>query len=142
GILGFNSAQIDFQELCAERFHVLSGGGTNIVGFHHGPKATRSSYGLQASHARAQHQYFGRRHRARSGHQQGKHARQPFGSDDHSFITGNGGHGGERVHGLGARGARHQFHGKGREFSGDHRLQGGGFIQWFKKSNDDSAGFQ
>ena len=64
---------------------------------------------------------------------------QAGGGDQHSFIACYCSHGGERVHGLRARGARNKLHGKRGEAAGNDRLQRGRLIQRLQESKDDRA---
>ena len=65
-----------------------------------------------ACHSRSQHEDARRSEGPGGGHQKRKHAGQGIGGHENRLVARDGGHGGERVHALGARDARDQLDGE------------------------------
>ena len=109
-VFGRVRLHIQHHETRAQAFDLLLHGGADVVPAHHRAQAPRRGDGLQARNARADHQHARGRHGSGGGHEHGEHAGQGIGGDQHRLVSGNGGHGRERVHALRARDARHQLH--------------------------------
>ena len=103
---------VEHHEARAQAFDLFLDGGADVVAADHRAQPARGGDGLQSGDARADHQHARRRDRSRGGHQHGEHAGQGIGGDQHRLVAGDGGHGGQRVHALRARDARHQLHGQ------------------------------
>ena len=63
------SAEVHIEELGTEGTHLLSGGGANVVCFHHGTQAARGGDGLQSRNPGADDEDPGRRNGSGSRHQ-------------------------------------------------------------------------
>ena len=105
-----DAAKIDVEELCSQRANLFPSGGADIVGLDDSSEAARGGNGLQPGDACADDEHASRRNGSRGGHEHGKKAGQAIGGGDDSLVTGDGRHGRERVHGLRATDAGHQFH--------------------------------
>ena len=64
--------ELELDEGGAERLHLFLGRGPDVVGAHLGPEAPGGGDGLQAGHARAEHEHLGGRDGARRGHEHGE----------------------------------------------------------------------
>ncbi len=117
-----------FDEAAAEALHLFFDGGPHVIGGNHRAEALGRGDGLQPRDAAADDQHARGGNRARGGGHHGIKLGKHVGGDDHGFIAANGGHGGERVHGLRARGARHQLDGE------RARARGSDFLQRFPSS--------
>ena len=110
GTVGGN-AGID--ELGTERLDLLTGCGTDVVGFDHGAQATTGGDRLQAGNAGADDQHAGRTDGAGSGGQHREELGTAGGSDQAALVAGAGALARQRIHALGARDARQQFEREG-----------------------------
>src|SRR5467141_2387480 len=116
-VFGFDG---QFDEAASEALHLLLNRRAQIVGGNHRAQAARGSDGLQSRDAAADDQHARGSDGARRGGEHGKNFGQRVRGNERRFVSGNGGHGGERVHALRARGARHQLDGEGGDsFAGD-----------------------
>ena len=102
--------ELEEDELSAHGFDLLGHLRPDIEGIGHGAEAGRRTDGGQSGDAGAHHQHLGRRHLAGGGDLAGEEAAEVVAGLDHGAVAGDVGHGGERVHLLGARDARHHVH--------------------------------
>jgi hypothetical protein len=110
GAVGRN-AGID--ELGAERFDLLTGGGTHVVGFDHGAQTLAGGNGLQAGDTGANDQHAGRADGAGGGGQHREELGAAGGGDQAALVAGAGSLRGQGIHALRARDARQQFEREG-----------------------------
>ena len=97
----------ELQEPGADGFDLLLGLRPDVVTGHHGSEPAGGAHGLQAGHARAEHEDAGGPARPGRGDQHGEEPAEVVGGDQHRLVAGHVGLRGERVHGLGpAHGAR------------------------------------
>ncbi len=113
GLLGLLG--VDLDEGRAQRLHLLLDRRSHVVAGDHGAEAPRRRDRLQAGHAHAHHDDARRRHRARRRHHHGKGTAELHRGVEHRLVARQVRLGGEHVHGLGARDARHELHGEGRD---------------------------
>ncbi len=65
-----------------------------------------------------------------------------FRSEDDGFVSGDGGHGGERVHGLGASDAGDEFDGEQSGSCLDCREERGGIVEWAEETDRDGSALE
>ena len=66
---------------------LFAGGGTDIIGLRDGAQASGGRDGLQAGHARAEHEYARGRQRAGGGHHQGKQPWRGLGGQHDRLVN-------------------------------------------------------
>jgi hypothetical protein len=115
GAFGPGRFERDFNEGCADAFHLFLHGGADIVGVDHSAEPLRSGDRLQTGNAGADHEHFCWRERAGGRHHEREHFRQTIGSEQDGFVTGDRGHRRQHVHALRAGDARDEFHGEQRD---------------------------
>ncbi len=106
--LGFGEVQVD--ELGAHGFDLLCHFGPHVERIGDRTQRGRGSDGGQTGHAGADDQHLGRGHLARRRHLSGEEAAKVVARLDHRAVTGDVGHGRQRVHFLRARNPRHHVH--------------------------------
>ena len=104
-------------ELRSQGFHLFARRRAHIVAFHHGAEPARGGDGLQARHARADHQHFRRTDGAGGGGEHREKTAELVGGHQRGLVTGGGGLGRQCIHRLGAGNARHQLHGETGDFT-------------------------
>ena len=111
-ILGILGLDRQFDEAPPQALHLFLGRRPHVVSGSDGSQPSRRSDGLKPHHACTDNEDVRRSDGSRGRGQHGEHARQPVRGQQHCFVTADRGHRGQRVHALGARGARHEFNGK------------------------------
>ena len=114
---------LDGDELGAEAFDLLLGGGAHVGRGHDRAEPARGRDRLQAGDARAHDEHPRRRHGAGRGHHHRQRAAVFGRAVDHRAIAGEIGLAREHVHGLRAGDARHQLHREGGDAGIRHRLE-------------------
>ncbi|MNQ52575.1 hypothetical protein D3C85_665990 [compost metagenome] len=104
-------------ELGAEGFDLLFYRRTYVRRFDHCTQTFRRSDRLQTGYAGAENQHTRRFHRTRSGHQHRHEARIVLSGQQHGFIAGDVGLGGQHIKALCTGGARCGFEGEGSQLS-------------------------
>src|ERR1051326_757397 len=105
-VFGFNGK---FDEAASETLHLLFGGWAEIVGGDNCSQAAGGGDCLQPGDSCAHDQHTRWRNGSGRGGQHGKNSGMVVCGAQHGFVSADGAHGGECVHGLGAGGARHQL---------------------------------
>ncbi len=107
-------------ELRAERLDLLAGSRTNVGGGDDSAQTARGGDGLKTGNASAHDEHLGGGYGAGSGHHHRQRTVIFGGGVDHRTVTGKVCLRGQNVHGLGARDARHELHGKGGDACSGH----------------------
>ena len=121
---------------------MFPGGGADVVGLDHCAETACCCDGLQTGYACSDNKNAGRRDGSCGGHEHGKEARQAVGGGDYGLVTGDGGHRGERIHGLGAADAGDQFHAEERGGTSDCGGKGMRRVEGLEESDDDGGGLE
>ena len=99
-------AHPEVEKARAQRLDLLAGFRAHVEAFHLRTKTPGSGNGLQARHARTDHQHLGRSHGAGSSGQHREETGRAFGRDQRRLVAGHAGLRTEHVHRLRAGGAR------------------------------------
>src|SRR5690606_38870971 len=98
GRTAFFLRQIEFHELSAQRFHLLTHFRTGIVGFNHRTQTTGGRDGHQTGHTSTNDEYARRVNGTGSGHQHREVLWQCHRTGQYGTVTGDRTHGAEDVH--------------------------------------------
>ena len=93
---------VDLDELAAQRHDLVGDLGARVVGAHDGAQVGGRADGGQAGDAGAGDEDLGRRNLAGGGDLAVEEAAEGVGGLDHGAVAADAGHGGQRVHLLGA----------------------------------------
>ena len=97
-------------EARAKALYLLFYCGAQVICRNHCAQTTGGSDRLQSCHANAEDQHTRRSDRSCRGRKHGEQFGQRVRGNQHSLVTRDGGHRGQRVHALGARRSRHELH--------------------------------
>jgi hypothetical protein len=93
---------VHLDELATQRHHLVGHFGARVVGAHDGAQAGCRANGGQTGHTGTGNEHLGRRHLARGRDLAVEEAAECIGRFDHRAVAADTGHGGQRVHFLGA----------------------------------------
>jgi hypothetical protein len=132
---------LDRQELGAERLHLFLHRRPHIGRRDHGTQPPRGGDGLEAGDADAHDEDFRCRNGACRRHHHRHGAIILGGAVDHRLVAGEVGLRGKHVHCLGARDARHELHGEGRDARLGHGGERGVVAMGVHRRDHRGAGF-
>ena len=138
--LGFLLHFLGGHERGAEALHLLPCGRPNVERLDLGSEPAGRGDGLQARHARAQHEHLRRGDRARRGHHHREELDRGVRPQERGLVAGHRAHGGEHVHALRPRDSRHELHGQRRHAPLGEPLQEVAVPMRIQQADEDGAG--
>ena len=112
-VFGVGGFERQLDEPGPETLHLLPGGRPDVVPRDHAAELPRRRDRLEPRHAGAHDQHPGGGDGPGGGHEHREHPRQRGGREQGRLVAGDRRHGGQRIHALRPRDARHQLDGEG-----------------------------
>jgi hypothetical protein len=134
-----DAAKVDVKEFCAEGADLLACRGADVVGLNDCAEAAGGCDGLEAGYSCSDDEDPRGRNGAGGGHEHGEKPGEAVGGHDDGFIAGDGGHGGERIHGLGAGDAGDELHAEEGGAVLDGGDEGGRGVEGLEEADNDGA---